>query len=664
MKCTTKRLGWQGWHVPSPWYNYDSRYSQDTHGVFIDHMSILTTSDLAKSYGPEDVFAGVSCGIPYGAKIALVGPNGSGKTTLLRLMAGLEEPTSGAIHRAKSLDIAYLPQQADFCGAGTLWEAMLEVFSTLRSQSAELRCLEVAMADPACRDKALRKYSLALDAFERAGGYTYEQRIEQVLSGLGFVEGDFHRAIFELSGGQKTRAQLARLLLEEPDLLLLDEPTNHLDLAGMEWLENYLKAWKGAVVIVAHDRAFLDAVVGRVWELAWGRLERFRGDYSAYVAHKAQRLALRRAEYERQQKFIAQTEDFIRRNIAGQRSAEAKGRRKRLARIERVEHPREYSPMSLALGDAVRSGDVVIELDEVAVGYEPGAPLFTIERLELLRGQRVALLGPNGCGKTTLVRTMLGELQPLAGSVRVGASVQLGYFAQGHSNLAPESTVLEIVLDAGDLSAGLARDLLARYRFSGDDVFKRVGDLSGGEQARVALAVLALQGANVLVLDEPTNHLDIPSQEVLQEALFEFDGTMLIVTHDRYLIRQLATHVWAIEDGRLWEFTGGYEEYRDWRVVRSERESTPRETPQEAERRRAREAQKTAEREAARRVRRQIELEQTIQQLEMRLSKLEDQIAVASEQREVERVRQLGVEYDQVETKLDTLLTTWADMAG
>jgi ATP-binding cassette subfamily F protein 3 len=214
------------------------------------------------------------------------------------------------------------------------------------------------------------------------------------------------------------------------------------------------------------------------------------------------------------------------------------------------------------------------------------------------------------------------------------------------------------------LSAGLARDLLARYRFSGDDVFKRVGDLSGGEQARVALAVLALQGANVLVLDEPTNHLDIPSQEVLQEALFEFDGTMLIVTHDRYLIRQLATHVWAIEDGRLWEFTGGYEEYRDWRVVRSERESTPRETPQEAERRRAREAQKTAEREAARRVRRQIELEQTIQQLEMRLSKLEDQIAVASEQREVERVRQLGVEYDQVETKLDTLLTTWADMAG
>jgi len=414
---------------------------------------------------------------------------------------------------------------------------------------------------------------------------------------------------------------------------------------------------------VAHDRAFLDAVVERVWELAWGRLERFRGGYSAYVAHKAERVALQRVEYERQQKFITHTEDFIRRNIAGQRSAEAKGRRTRLARIERIEQPREYSPMGLALGDAVRSGDLVLELEDVAVGYEQDAPLFAIDHLELLRGQRVALLGPNGSGKTTLVRTILGELQPLAGSVRVGVNVRPGYFAQGHANLALESTILETVLEAGDFMVGAARDLLGRYRFSGDDVFKRVGDLSGGEQARVALALLALQGANILVLDEPTNHLDIPSQEVLQEALSGFDGTMLIVTHDRYLIRQLATCVWAIESGRLWAFEEGYEEYRRWMAVRSEQHPAPRETPRKAEKRRAREAQRSLEREAARRARRQVALEQTIHQLEVRLSQLEDRIAVASEQKEVETVRQLGVEYDQVETQLDALLSAWADMA-
>ena len=621
-------------------------------------MSILTASNLAKSYGPQDVFEGVSFDIPHGAKIALVGPNGSGKTTLLHLLAGLEEPAAGAVHRAKALRIAYLPQQADFSGAGTLWEEMLVVFADLRAQAAELRRLEVAMARPDVTEEALQRYGQALEAFELAGGYTYEQRIAHVLSGLGFDEDDFRRPVAQLSGGQKTRALLARLLLEEPDLLLLDEPTNHLDLAGIEWLEGYLKAWKGAVVVVAHDRAFLDAVVEHVWELEWGRLGRYRGNYSAHVAQKAERLALQQARHERQQQFIARTEDFIRRNIAGQRTREAKGRRKRLERIERFDRPREYDPMSLSLGDVARSGDLVLGLYGLAVGYESAAPLFTAEEFELRRGQRVALLGPNGSGKTTLVRTVLDRVPPLAGRVRIGASVHLGYFAQGHADLVLERTVLETVLDESELTTGQARDLLARYRFFGDDVFKRVADLSGGEQARVALAVLALQGANALILDEPTNHLDIASQEVLQEVLAGFGGTLLIVTHDRYLIRGLATCVWAIGDGQLWEFKQGYDEYRDWEARRRQQRQVPR---GKTDRERAREARRAVQREVARQTLRQTELEGAIQRLETRKKQLEAQLAVASERQEVERVRQLGAEYAEVGAELDALLTAWMD---
>ncbi len=628
-------------------------------------MSILTASNLAKSYGPQDVFEGVSLEIPQGAKIALVGPNGSGKTTLLHILAGLEPSTAGEVHRAKGLSIAYLPQQADFQGMGTLWEMMLEVFADLRAQAAELRRLEAAMANPANQEQALERYGRAQEAFELAGGYTYEQRIEQVLTGLGFAEDDLQRPTTQLSGGQKTRALLAQLLLAEPDLLLLDEPTNHLDLAGIEWLEGYLNAWQGALVVVAHDRAFLDAVVDRVWDLAWGGLTHYRGNYSAYAIQKAERQALQQAQYERQQQFIEHTEEFIRRNMAGQRTRHAQGRQKRLERVKRIEQLRAYRPLSLDLGETQRSGDLVLGFYDLAVGYDPAAPLFTIDEFELRRGQCVALLGPNGSGKTTLLRTLLGEISPLAGRVRVGASVQVGYFAQGHADLDPEKTVLETILDAQEMTVGEARNLLGRYRFSGDDVFKQVGALSGGEQARVALAVLTLQGANVLILDEPTNHLDIPSQEVLQEALAEFDGTLLIVTHDRYLIRRLVTHVWAIEEAQLWAFKEGYEAHQAWQEQRrQEQRSQQAMSPERTVREREREMQKAAQRAEARRVRRQAELEDTIHQLEARKVQLESQLAAASERQQVERVSQLGTEYNQVEAQLNELLAAWEDAVG
>ena len=626
-------------------------------------MSILTASNLAKSYGPQDVFEGVSLEIPHGGKIALIGPNGSGKTALLHVLAGLEEPTAGSVHRAKGLRVSYLPQQANLSSSGTLWEAMLEVLTDLRAQAVELRRLEAAMAEPATGEEVLQRYGALTEVFRLAGGYTYEQRIKQVLSGLGFAEGDFQRPVAHLSGGQKTRALLARLLLEAPDLLLLDEPTNHLDLEGVEWLEGYLKAWKGAVVVVAHDRAFLDAIVEQVWEIAWGRLERYRGDYSAYATQKAERMALQEAEYERQQKHIARTEDFIRRNIAGQRTRSAQGRQKQLDRLERVEGAREYRPLSLDLGNAARSGDLVVGLYDLAVGYDPAAPLFTVGEFELRRGQQVALLGPNGSGKTTLLRTILGEIAPLSGRVRAGANVQMGYFAQGHTDLDPGKTVLDTVLDVGDLTIGAARNLLGRYRFSGDDVFKRVGDLSGGEQARVALAVLTLQGANALILDEPTNHLDIPSQEVLQEALSRFDGTLLMVTHDRYLIRKLATHIWAIENEQLWEFREGYEAYQAWRAQRrQEMQAQKAASWERTEREREREARKADKQEEARLDRRRAALEKTIHELETRTTQLEAQLGAASKQQQVERVEQLGTEYNEIKAELEALLATWAEV--
>ena len=627
-------------------------------------MSILTASNLSKSYGSQDVFDGISFEIPHGAKIALVGPNGSGKTTLLHLIVGLETASSGVLHRSKGLHVAYLPQQADFSADGTLWEAMEKVFAHLQAQAAKLRRLEQAMADPTTSEGAMQRYSSALQAFELAGGYTYEQRIEYVLSGLGFAEHDFRRPVSQLSGGQKTRASLARLLLEEPDLLLLDEPTNHLDLAGIEWLESYLHAWKGAVVVVAHDRAFLDAVVDRVWEIMWGRMEHYRGNYSAHVIQKADYKARQQAEYERQQQHIKQTEEFIRRNISGQLTRQAQGRRTRLERVERIERPRDYRPMSLSLGEKVaRSGDLVMGLYDLDVGYPAAAPLFAAKEFELRRGQRVALLGSNGSGKTTLVRTILGQLSALTGQVHVGANVHMGYFAQGHANLDPTKTALETILDAGGPKISQARDWLGRYRFSGDDVYKLVGDLSGGEQARVALAVLALQGANVLILDEPTNHLDIPSQEVLQEVLANFEGTLLIVSHDRYLIRNLATHIWAIGDGQLWEFKEGYEEYRLWETQRRQRAQPSSQNGAQArtERQRERKARRAAEREAEQQVKRQAELERMIHQLEARQAELETELAAASERQEVEQVRRLGAEYAEVEAELDTLMAAWAD---
>jgi ATP-binding cassette subfamily F protein 3 len=625
-------------------------------------MSIVTANKLAKSYGAQDVFWDVSLQIAGGDKIALVGPNGTGKTTLLHIIAGLETPTAGRVHRARRLRIGYLPQEAELPSQRSLYEEMLTVFADLRAQQAELRRLEQQMADDAQHEEALERYGEALQAFELAGGYRYESEIKMILAGLGFQEEEQHQPLGILSGGQKTRALLAKLLLSEPDLLLLDEPTNHLDLAAIQWLEEYLANWKGSLVVVAHDRYFLDKVVGRVWELAFGRLEDYPGNYSHYSTLRAERMERRLAEYEAQQKHIEKTEDFIRRYMAGQRTKEAQGRQKRLDRLPRLERPREAKTISLSIETDLRGADLVLVTEDLAIGYQPDVSLFTCPDLCLRRGERAAILGPNGSGKTTFLKTVIGEMPPLAGLAQIGANVKCGYLAQAHEGLDKEKTILDEILEVHNLPLEKARGFLGRFLFSGDDVFKLVGDLSGGERSRVALAKLTLEGANFLLLDEPTNHLDIASREILEEVLADFNGTILLVSHDRYLINALATQVWAIEGGELQVYDGNYSDYEAQRSRGAEVLSGAKEQEQRSKGARGKRREERGRKQEAEGREQGLKLEEDIATLEAQLATLGEELVAASAVQDVESLRELGLEYQRVDEELQWLLAQWAEV--
>jgi ATP-binding cassette subfamily F protein 3 len=633
-------------------------------------MSIIVAERIAKSYDPQDIFWDVSASVAHGDRIALVGRNGTGKTTLLRILADLEPPTRGRVHRAKGLRIGYLPQGAVLEGDHDLWQEMMTVFEPLRAMEATLQGLELEMADPKLAEGALEQYAPLRDRFEQLGGYTYQDTAKHVLMGLGFRPDEHNMPLEHLSGGQKTRAFLARLLLESPDLLLLDEPTNHLDLQAIEWLEGYLNNWDGTVVMVAHDRYFLDRTVRKVWELAFGNLETYSGNYSHYVQQRAERHERRQKTFRAQQQFIAKEEDYIRRYMAGQRSRQAKGRLKRLERFKRdhaLDKPRQEHTMHLHFQTPLRSGDKVVWTQDLVVGYDAEVPLFGSPDLDLRRGECVALLGPNGSGKTTLLKTILGEVKPLAGYARLGAGLKPGYFAQVRSDLNPEMNVLDTILDVKNMPLTEARGLLGRFLFSGDDVFKPIGDLSGGEQSRVALAKLVLQRANFLLLDEPTNHLDIISQEILEDVLDAFEGTIILVTHDRYLVDRLATQLWILdaEGKRLDLFMGTWAEYNQTR----NREDVKRVTVtaktkwSETERQSRREEQRARREQEARR-QRANEMEEEIHRLEEQLRSLQSEIDAASKARQAMRIHELGTIYGELESELSAVLEEWAELAG
>ncbi len=634
-------------------------------------MSLLVATGLAKAFGALDVFDGVDLRVEAGDRIGFVGANGAGKTTVLRILAGVDSPTAGDVARKRGLTVGYLPQDPPPASDLTLHAAMLQVFAHLQDQAAALREMEHRLAGAAHDgsdeyEGLLEAYGHAQAAFEVAGGYDYETRIRQVLGGLGFNEDQHGKPLAHLSGGERTRALLAQLILQETDVLLLDEPTNHLDLEAVEWLEETLVHWRGGLVVVAHDRYFLDKVANRIWDMNFGRLETYRGNYSAFRVQKEMRLDRKRTEWESQQEFIEKTEEFIRRNLAGQRTKEAQGRRTRLERFlrdEAIDRPQDQQQIRLGLTTQIRSGDLVLATKNLAVGYD--RPLFFAEDAEVRRGDRVALIGPNGAGKTTLLKTILGELPPLQGKVRAGASVEVAYLAQAQAGLHPDETVLDAILDVRNLPLAQARNFLGQFLFRGDDVFRTIGTLSGGQRSRVALARMTLQGANFLLLDEPTNHLDLDTQEILEQVLGQFPGTILLVTHDRWLVQALATQVWRVDGDEMRVYKGNYAEYQALRAAETDAAVKDKAPDADAgvdnDRERARE-ERRQRRAAEKRMEAANAIEARIHAIERQLGDLSVDLERASLAGDVAKVQRLGVAYQQLEDELHREMTEWAGL--
>jgi len=569
-------------------------------------VSIVSATKLSKSYEPEIIFSDISFSIPNRGRIALVGPNGIGKTTLLRILAGVEAPSSGSYHYSKGTKFGYLPQEAKFERDHSLWDECMYAISDLLNQEKKLAELENKISENPKDENLLTQYSREQIDFEQNDGYIYKTKVEQILTGLGFDKSQYSMQLQKLSGGERTRARLSHLLLANPDFLIMDEPTNHLDIQAVEWLESYLKDWEGSVLIVSHDRFFLDRVVNNIWEMSPVGFESYRGNYSNYVLQREIRWNERRQFIENEFTHMQKELEFIKKNIAAQGTSMAKGKLKRLSRqiraIERIgifgiqgkswskiteligsgdRNPMKVEEaahrlsalrapdnrlksIKLSIRSKSRSGNIILRANDLEIGY-PDNSLFKIDELELRRLECAALIGPNGSGKTTFLQTILDELEPLGGTLNMGASLKIGYFAQAHEDLNSNLTLIEEIDKVG--TGMLEREIrgyLGRFLFSGDDHYKKVGVLSGGEQGRLALAKLALIDANILLLDEPSNHLDIPAQEMLQEVLANFNGTIILVSHDRFLIDALATQVWEIKpkENKLEIFKGTYSEYK------------------------------------------------------------------------------------------------------
>src|SRR5258707_12417520 len=530
---------------------------------------LFRLSDVFKSYGAQDVVRGASLQINPGEHVGLVGRNGAGKTTIFRLVNLEETPDRGEIVRARGLKLGLLTQHVHFEAGSTVHESALAAFGHLQQIEHEMHDLEHRMADAGDDlEKILSRYSDLQHEFEREGGFEYSAKAESVLQGLGFHRPTWQLETEKLSGGQQNRLGLARLLLSEPDVLLLDEPTNHLDVSAVEWLEEFLQDYPAGFVIVSHDRYFLDRACRRIIELENSRASSYTGNYSDYLVERDERREAQQRAYDNQQQLIAKTEEFIRRNLAGQKTKQAKSRRKMLEKLERVDAVRhDQSSGDFRLKTIERTGNHVLTVTELSVGYEDKGLANNISFI-LRRGECLGIIGPNGSGKTTFLRTILNKIEPLTGELRWGTKVQIGYYAQQLDDLDDRN---EIIMELrrvapSSATAGELRSFLAKFLFTGDDVYKHVRDLSGGEKGRLALAKLIYSRVNVLVLDEPTNHLDIPSREALEDALDAFEGTIITISHDRYFLDRVATQILALDGlGGAEHYDGDYTEYHDWK---------------------------------------------------------------------------------------------------
>ena len=611
-------------------------------------MNIVSASGLALAYGDAEVFSGIHLEIPDDARIGMVGPNGAGKTSLLRVISGEAEPDAGQLRLHAGLRIGYVPQVLPGEIPGTVRDYVMTAFDDLRLLEGQIESSLALLGTNGHGgdDFHAGDYAALLDQLEARGGYDYESRLERVSAGIGLTPDTLDTPADAASGGERTRAALARALLSEPDLLILDEPTNYLDLKGLAWLERLLSHFRKAFLVVSHDRYFLDRVVNRVWELDHERLQSFPGNYSKYRALKGEQIDWQRKRFQRQQEYIAKEEEFIRRYGAGQRAREAQGRAKRLGRMERFEAPPPDAPIRLASVTAGRTEHVVLRTQDLAAGYfENGQPhrLLSVSDIQLERGTRVSILGDNGAGKTTFLNTILGEQRPLEGSAYLAAAVEAGYYRQGHDSIPEDITVFEALLEARNIPLPEVRPYLARFLFRDDEVFQEVGTLSGGQRSRLSLARLLITEPNLLVLDEPTTHLDIATREALEKVLMDYEGTIIAVSHDRHFISLIAQQLWIAEDGQVTVFPGTYAEW--------EQKNRP-EPPAEPRRPRPAPPRQPAA-VKAKPQKTKVDMAQVIDDLETRLAVIETDLETASAGQDVSAIVRLGEEHETVQRELE-----------
>jgi len=630
-------------------------------------MIILQANKIERSFAGEVLFDNINLQVDERDRIALVGKNGAGKSTLLKILVGEEEPTSGEINKKKDISLSYLAQDSRFESENTIYDEMLHVFDDLRRTERQLRQMELEMGEKSGEDldKLMVDYDRLSENFRQAGGFTYEADIRAILNGFKFDETMWQMKIAELSGGQNTRLALAKMLLEKPNLLVLDEPTNHLDIETIAWLENYLVNYSGALIIVSHDRYFLDKVATVTLDLTKHSLDRYVGNYSRFVEQKEQKLATEAKNYEKQQKEIAALEDFVNRNLVrASTTKRAQSRRKQLEKMERLDKPEAgKKSANMTFQSEKTSGNIVLTVENAAIGYD-GEILSEPINLDLRKMNAVAIVGPNGIGKSTFIKSIVDQIPFIKGEKHFGANVEVGYYDQTQSKLTPSNTVLDELWNDFKLTPEVEiRNRLGAFLFSGDDVKKSVGMLSGGERARLLLAKLSMENNNFLILDEPTNHLDIDSKEVLENALIDFDGTLLFVSHDRYFINRVATHVLELSENGSTLYLGDYDYYVEKKaeveVSQAEELSTSNQE-KEASPVNDYQAQKESQKEA-RKLMRQIE------NLEAEIETLENQSQAISEQmletNDAEKLMELQTELDKISHRQEEAMLEWEELS-
>ena len=631
-------------------------------------MIILQANKIERSFAGEVLFDNISLQVDERDRIALVGKNGAGKSTLLKILVGEEEPTSGEINKKRDLSLSYLAQDSRFESSNTIYDEMLHVFDDLRKTEKTLRQMELEMGEKTGADleKLMQDYDRLSEEFRQAGGFTYEADIRAILNGFKFDESMWQMKIEELSGGQNTRLALAKMLLEKPNLLVLDEPTNHLDIETIAWLENYLVNYSGALLIVSHDRYFLDKVATITLDLTKHSLDRYVGNYSSFVEQKEQKLLTEAKNYEKQQKEIAALEDFVNRNLVrASTTKRAQSRRKQLEKMERLDKPEAGTKSAhMTFHSGKTSGNVVLTVEEAAVGYDDQILSEPIN-LDIRKMNAVAIVGPNGIGKSTLIKSIVGQIPFIKGEARFGANVEVGYYDQTQSKLTPHNSVLDELWNDFKLTPEVEiRNRLGAFLFSGDDVKKTVGMLSGGERARLLLAKLSLENNNFLILDEPTNHLDIDSKEVLENALIDFDGTLLFVSHDRYFINRVATQVLELSEEGSTLYLGDYDYYLEKKaeleaLAAAQAEAEPASSTEEVTSNDYH-LQKQNQKELRKITRRIEQLEAEMEELDQKIQAITETMHSTND---AEDLVQLQSELDQLTIQQEAVMEEWAELS-